>query len=206
MKKSLIILCSLFVLGAGLTANAQKKSIVGIAASNNDFSTLVAAVKAAGLVDALNGEGPFTVFAPTNSAFAKIDEITLNSLLEKKNKRTLANILKYHVVANDIRAKDVVSSLKVGNGSTEIEMLNGQSLKVIQKDGKIWLRDRNGNYSQIIKTDIVGKNGVIHVIDAVVMPKAKKKSVGIEPDPYKSSIDKQISNIQVLEPNGHDKG
>lgn len=175
MKKSLIILCSLFVLGAGLTANAQKKSIVGIAASNTDFSTLVTAVKAAGLVDALNGEGPFTVFAPTNSAFAKIDEITLNSLLEKKNKRTLANILKYHVVANDIRAKDVVSSLKVGNGSTEIEMLNGQSLKVIQKDGKIWLRDRNGNYSQIIKTDIVGKNGVIHVIDAVVMPKAKKK-------------------------------
>lgn len=175
MKKSLIILCSLFVLGAGLTANAQKKSIVGIAASNNDFSTLVAAVKAAGLVDALNGEGPFTVFAPTNAAFGKIDEITLNSLLERKNKRTLANILKYHVVANDIRAKDVVSSLKVGNGSTSIEMLNGQTLKVIQKDGKIWLRDKNGNYSQIIKTDIVGKNGVIHVIDAVVMPKAKKK-------------------------------
>ncbi len=175
MKKSLIIVCSLFLLSSTLTMNAQKKSVVEIAASNNDFSTLVAAVKAAGLVDALSGEGPFTIFAPNNAAFKKIDEITLNSLLERKNRRKLANILKYHVVANDIRAKDVASSLKVGDGATEIEMLNGQSLKVIQKDGKIWLRDRNGNYSQIIKTDIVGKNGVIHVIDAVVMPKAKKR-------------------------------
>ncbi len=166
MKKSLIILCSLFVLGSSISANAQKKSVVGIAASDNNFSTLVAAVKAAGLVEALSGEGPFTIFAPSNSAFAKIDEITLNSLLERKNRRTLTNILKYHVVANDIRAKDVVSSLKVGNGT---------ALKVVQKNGKIWLKDKNGNYSQIIKTDIVGKNGVIHVIDAVVMPKAKKK-------------------------------
>ena len=176
MKKSLIILCSLFVIGASLTANAQKKTVVGIAASDSNFSTLVAAVKAAGLVDALSGQGPFTIFAPSNDAFAKIDEITLNSLLERRNKRKLANILKYHVVANDVRAKDVVSSLKVGNGETEIEMLNGQTLKVVQKDGKIWLRDKNGNYSQIVKTDIVGKNGVIHVIDAVVMPRAKRKS------------------------------
>ena len=175
MKKSLIILCSLFVMGLSFTANAQKKSVVEIAASNNDFSTLVAAVKAAGLVDALSGQGPFTIFAPTNSAFAKIDEITLNSLLERQNRRKLANILQYHVVSGDIRAKDVVSSLKVGKGQTEIEMLNGQTLKVIQKDGKIWLKDRNGNYSQIVKTDIVGKNGVIHVIDAVVMPKSKKR-------------------------------
>lgn len=175
MKKSLIILCSLFVLGASINVNAQKKSVVEIAASNNDFSTLVAAVKAAGLVDALNGDGPFTIFAPTNAAFGKIDKITLNSLLERKNRRTLANILKYHVVANDIRAKDVVSSLKIGNGETKVEMLNGQTVKVVQKDGKIWLQDKNGNYSQIVKTDIVGKNGVIHVIDAVVMPKAKKR-------------------------------
>jgi uncharacterized surface protein with fasciclin (FAS1) repeats len=174
MKKSLIILCSLFVIGASITANAQKKTVVGIAASNNDFSTLVAAVKAAGLVDALSGEGPFTVFAPTNAAFGKIDEITLNSLLERKNRRTLANILKYHVVAKDIRANDVVSALKLGDGETRIEMLNGQTLKVIQKNGKIWLQDKNGNYSQIVKTDIVGKNGVIHVIDAVVMPKKKR--------------------------------
>ena len=178
MKKSLIILCSLFMMGSVLTTNAQKKSVVGIAASNNDFSTLVAAVKAAGLVDDLSGEGPFTVFAPTNAAFGKIDEITLNSLLERKNRRTLSNILKYHVIAGDIRAKDVVSSLKVGNGETRVEMLNGQSLKIIQKDGKIWLQDKNGKYSQIIKTDIVGKNGVIHVIDAVVMPKAKKRYSG----------------------------
>lgn len=176
MKKSLFILCSLFVLGTGFNVNAQKsKTVVEIAASNNSFSTLVAAVKAAGLVDALSSEGPFTVFAPTNEAFGKIDKITLSSLLEKRNKSALANILKYHVVANDVRAKDVVSSLKVGNGKTQITMLNGQTLKVVKKDGKIWLKDRNGNYSQIVKTDIIGKNGVIHVIDAVVMPKAKKK-------------------------------
>ena len=176
MKKSLIILCSLFVFGLNLNSNAQKsKSVVEIAASNNNFSTLVTAVKAAGLVEALSGSGPFTIFAPTNSAFGKIDEITLNSLLERKNRSKLSNILKYHVVANDIRAKDVVSSLKVGNGKTELTMLNGQKLKVIKKDGKIWLRDKNGNYSQIVKTDIVGKNGVIHVIDAVVIPKAKRK-------------------------------
>ena len=87
MKKSLIILCSLFLLSSTLTANAQKKSVVEIAASNNDFTTLVAAVKAAGLVDALSGEGPFTIFAPTNAAFNKIDEITLNSLLERNNRR-----------------------------------------------------------------------------------------------------------------------
>lgn len=176
MKKSLIILCSLFVFGWSVNTNAQKsKTVVEIAASNNNFSTLVTAVKAAGLVEALNGVGPFTIFAPTNAAFGKIDEITLNNLLERKNRSTLSNILKYHVVANDIRANDVVSSLKVGNGKTELKMLNGQSLKIIKKDGKIWLRDKNGNYSQIVKTDIVGKNGVIHVIDAVVMPKAKKK-------------------------------
>jgi len=174
MKKSLIIVCSLFLLSSVFTANAQKKTVVGIAASDSNFSTLVAAVKAAGLVDALSGEGPFTIFAPTNSAFAKIDEITLNSLLERKNRRQLANILKYHVVAKDIRAKDVVSALKLGDGETRIEMLNGQTVKIIQKNGKIWLQDRNGNYSQIVKTDIVGKNGVIHVIDAVVMPKKKK--------------------------------
>lgn len=176
MKKSLIILCSLFVLGVNFNTNAQKsKTVVGIAASNSDFSTLVAAVKAAGLVDALSGEGPFTVFAPTNAAFKKIDAITLNSLLERRNRNKLANILKYHVVAKDIRAKDVVSSLKVGDGKTQITMLNGQTLKVIKKDGKIWLKDKNGNYSQIVKTDIIGTNGVIHVIDAVVMPKAKKQ-------------------------------
>ena len=174
MKKSLIILCSLFMMGTALTANAQK-SVVEIAASNKNFSTLVAAVNAAGLVDALSGEGPFTIFVPNNAAFDKIDEITLNSLLERRNRNKLANILQYHVVANDIRAKDVVSALKLGNGKAEIKMLNGQILKIIEKDGKIWLRDRNGNYSQIIKTDIVGKNGVIHVISNVVMPKAKKK-------------------------------
>jgi uncharacterized surface protein with fasciclin (FAS1) repeats len=119
----------------------------------------------------LQGEGPFTVFAPTNDAFAKIDAETLASLLEKDNKKALANILTYHVVSGKLTAKDVVAALKEGNGTVELETLNGQVITVMQKDNKIWLKDSNGNVSEITATDVMGSNGVIHVIDTVVMPK-----------------------------------
>ena len=95
----------------------------------------------------------------------------MNSLLEEKNKKALANILTYHVVSGKIVATDVVAALKKGNGSVELETLNGQVLTVIQKEGKIWLKDINGNYSEITATDVMGSNGVIHIIDSVVMPK-----------------------------------
>lgn len=123
------------------------------------------------MVSALQGEGPFTVFAPTNAAFGKIDSKTLNSLLEPANKKALTNILTYHVVPANLMAKDVVAALKKGNGKVEVKALNGQVLTVMSKDGKIWLKDQNGNYSEIVATDVKGSNGVVHVIDSVVMPK-----------------------------------
>ena len=146
-------------------------TIVDVAVNNKDFSTLVTALKAADLVGALQGDGPFTVFAPTNDAFGKLDSKTLSSLLEVENKKALANILTYHVVSGKLAASDVVAALKKGNGSVDLTALNGQVINVMQNDGKIWLKDSNGNYSEIVATDVMGSNGVIHVISSVVMPK-----------------------------------
>jgi len=146
-------------------------TIVDVAVSNKDFSTLVAALKAADLVSALQGAGPFTVFAPTNDAFAKIDAETLGSLLEKKNQKVLANILTYHVISGKLAAADVVAALEKGKGSVVLTALNGEAITVMQKDGKIWLKDSNDNYSEITATDVMADNGVIHVINTVVMPK-----------------------------------
>ena len=170
MKKLVFIFTTVVALTVSQFATAQK-TIVDVAVGNEDFSTLVAALTAADLVGALQGDGPFTVFAPNNAAFAKIDSATLNSLLEPKNKAALSNILTYHVVAGKLAASDVVAALKKGNGKVEVKALNEQTLTVLQKDGKIWLQDQNGNYSEIIATDVMGSNGVIHVIDSVVMPK-----------------------------------
>ena len=122
------------------------------------------------MVSALQGDGPFTVFAPTNAAFGKIDKATLGSLLEPKNKKALANILTYHVVPAKLMASDVVAALKKGNGKVEVKGLNGQVLTVMSKDGKIWIKDQKGNYSEIVATDVKADNGVIHVINTVVMP------------------------------------
>ncbi|NND62360.1 MAG: fasciclin domain-containing protein [Flavobacteriaceae bacterium] len=171
MKKLVFILTTVLVFSIAQNATAQKQSIVEIAVGNEDFSTLVTALKAADLVGALQGDGPFTVFAPTNAAFAKIDSKTLGSLLEPQNKGALSNILTYHVVSGNLASGDVVAALKKGNGKAEVKALNGETLTVMQKDGKIWLKDGNGNYSQITSTDIMASNGVIHVIGDVVMPK-----------------------------------
>ena len=170
MKRVTLILTIIFTIIISNIATAQK-TIVDAAVGNKDFSTLVTALKAADLVAALQADGPFTVFAPTNAAFAKIDSKTLNSLLEKKNQKALANILTYHVIPANLTAANVVAALKKGNGMVELKALNGQMITVLQKAGKIWLKDSNGNYSEIITTDVMGSNGVIHVIDSVVMPK-----------------------------------
>ena len=152
------------------TKTLAQGTIVDVAVGNENFSTLVTALKAADLVAALQSDGPFTVFAPTNDAFSKIDSKTLGSLLEPSNKEALANILTYHVVSGQLNASDVVKALSDGEGKVVIKALNNQSLTVIQKDGKIWLMDSNGNYSEIVATDVMGSNGVIHVIDSVIMP------------------------------------
>ena len=152
----------LFPLAAQADHHGAKptKNVVEIAASAKDFSTLVAAVKAGGLAGALSGEGPFTIFAPTNAAFAKLPEGTVATLLKPENKGKLASILKYHVVAGKVMAADV----KAGKVIT----LNGAKAKIAIKDGKVTIDKAN-----IVKTDIVGTNGVIHVIDSVILPAAK---------------------------------
>ena len=169
MKK--ITLLFTFILVVLFNTNLKAQTVVDAAVSNENFSTLVAALTAADLVTALQGDGPFTVFAPTNDAFAKIDSATLSSLLEPKNKEALSNILTYHVVSGKLTATEVVAALKAGNGKVELKALNGQTITVLQKDGKIWLQDQNSNYSEIVTTDVMGSNGVIHVINTVVMPK-----------------------------------
>ena len=132
--------------------------IVDIAATNDDFSTLVAAVSAAGLVDTLKGDGPFTVFAPNNAAFAKLPAGTVESLLEPENLETLQGILTYHVVAGQVMAADVVN---LSSATT----VNGKDVHIRVKDGSVYV-----NKSKVIATDIVGSNGVIHVIDSVLLP------------------------------------
>lgn len=169
MKKLVFVFTTVVALAFSQISKAQ--TIVDAAVGNENFSTLVAALKAADLVEALQGDGPFTVFAPTNDAFAKIDKETLASLLKPENKATLTKILTYHVVPGNLMASDVVAALKKGKGKVEVKTLAGEVLIVMQKDGKIWLKDQSGNYSKITATDVKGTNGVIHVIDTVVMPK-----------------------------------
>ena len=150
---------------------AQDKNIVETAVSNESFSTLVTAVKAAELVDVLASEGPFTVFAPTNEAFAKLPDGTIASLLKPESKGTLQTILKYHVVAGDIKAADVVALINKNGGKAQIQTVSGGTLTAQLKDGNVYLTDENGNWSKITVTDINQTNGVIHVIDTVVLPK-----------------------------------
>ena len=143
---------------AAPAAETAKQDLVAIAAGNADFSTLVAAVKAAGLVDTLKGEGPFTVFAPTNEAFAKLPEGTVENLLKPENKDKLTAILTYHVVAGKVMAADV----KAG----EVATVQGGKAKFEVKDGTVTI-----DGAKVVKTDIEGTNGVIHVIDSVILPK-----------------------------------
>lgn len=172
MKKIAFILVAAMLLLFTQNTRAQKSNdIVDIAVSVDDFSTLVSALKAADLVGALKGDGPFTVFAPLNSGFAKIDSKTLNALLQPENKDKLTAILTYHVVSGKLAASDVAAALKKGNGKAKLKTLNGGAITAMSKDGGIYLKDANGNYSKISKTDVMASNGVIHIIEDVVMPK-----------------------------------
>lgn len=148
----------------------ETKTIVGVAASNENFTTLVAAVKAADLVSVLNGEGPFTVFAPVNSAFDKLPEGTVANLLKPENKQLLTSILTYHVVAGEFKAEAVVAAIQKNNGSFVIPTVQGNKLTASLKDGKVILTDAKGNTSTVVITDVAASNGVIHAIDSVVMP------------------------------------
>ena len=148
----------------------ETPNIVGVAAGNENFSTLVAAVKAAGLVETLSGEGPFTVFAPVNAAFEKLPEGTLDALLKPEGKGTLTSILTYHVVSGNVKAADVVKAIQDNNGSFVITTVQGNTLTASLDGDNVILTDAKGGTSTIILTDVEASNGVIHAIDTVVMP------------------------------------
>ncbi len=145
--------------------------IVNIASNNHDFTTLVAAVKVAGLVETLQGDGPFTVFAPTNTAFDKLPEGTVKSLLEPAAKDQLTKILTYHVVAGEFKAKDVIAAINASGGSFTIKTVSGDKLVATMNGNSVILKDENGGVSAVTKTDLDASNGVIHVIDSLVLPK-----------------------------------
>lgn len=146
-------------------------TIVGLAAGNEDLSTLVTAVTAAGLVETLNSDGPFTVFAPPNSAFAKLPAGTVESLVQPEAKDTLTGILTYHVVSGKVMAADLVAAISgEEDGIYDITTVNGATLSASIVDGAPVLTDAAGNTSNITATDIGASNGVVHLIDTVVMP------------------------------------
>ncbi len=148
----------------------ETPNIVEVAVGNENFSTLVAAVKAAGLVETLSGKGPFTVFAPTNAAFAKLPEGTIPTLLKVENKKTLTAVLTYHVVAGKFDANAVVRAIKANNGKFTVPTVQGGTLTATLDDGKVILTDAKGNKSTVVITDVPASNGIIHAIDTVVMP------------------------------------
>ncbi len=151
---------------------AQKKTdIVDVAAGSKNHTTLVAAVKAAGLVETLKGAGPFTVFAPTNEAFAKLPAGTVETLLKPENKAKLTGILTYHVVAGNLNAAAVLAAIKKGNGSVTLTTVAGGKLTAAVESGKVVLTDENGGKATVTATDLKASNGVIHVINAVLLPK-----------------------------------
>src|SRR6267154_6916830 len=165
-----------------LSAHAQKnptvggadmyptKTIVENAVNSPIHKTLVAAVKAAGLVDTLNSPDPFTVFAPTDDAFAKLPAGTVKTLVKPENKDTLDKILTYHVVAGKISAKQLEGMIKKGGGKASLKTVQGEDLTATTSGGKIMLTDAKGGMSTITTADVFQSNGVIHVIDTVLMP------------------------------------
>ncbi|WP_445731953.1 fasciclin domain-containing protein [Mariniflexile sp.] len=192
MKKSNLFTATIFAItlfvGQGLTAQNKmmkedtkmvggaamypSKNIVENAVNSKDHTTLVAAVKAADLVDVLMGEGPFTVFAPTNAAFDKLPMGTVENLLKPENKETLQAILKYHVVSGKWNAKDVLKLIKEGNGKAKIKTLSGGTITAWLKGKDVYVTDENGNSAMVTMADVNQSNGVIHVIDSVLLPKS----------------------------------
>lgn len=146
------------------------KDIVDNAVNSKDHTTLVAAVKAAGLVETLKGAGPFTVFAPTNAAFDKLPAGTVESLVKPENKATLTTILTYHVVAGKLDSKAIAAAIKAGNGKAELTTVQGGKLWAWMDGKKLVLKDEKGGTSTVTIADVYQKNGVIHVIDSVLMP------------------------------------
>ena len=147
-------------------------TIVDIAAGNGDFSTLAAAVTTAGLAETLSGDGPFTVFAPTNAAFEKVDQATLDGLMSDGQREQLSGLLTYHVVEGDVTAADLTRQIEEAGGSLELTTVNGGMLTATIDGSNVVLTDANGNAATVTQTDVDASNGTIHAIDTVLMPAA----------------------------------
>jgi uncharacterized surface protein with fasciclin (FAS1) repeats len=146
------------------------KNIVQNAVNSKDHTTLVAAVKAAGLVQTLEGPGPYTVFAPTNDAFAKLPDGTVATLLKPENKQTLTNVLTYHVVPGRLTTKDLREQINAGGGKTALKTVQGGTLTIEEKNGKFWVIDAKGDTAEITISNVMQSNGVIQVINTVMLP------------------------------------
>jgi uncharacterized surface protein with fasciclin (FAS1) repeats len=183
MTRKLLLVVTLIALAALSAVAGEKdpmvggqamyptKNIIENAVNSSDHTTLVAAVKAAGLVETLEGTGPFTVFAPTNEAFNKLPAGTVDTLLKPENKVTLTKVLTYHVVAGRLSAHDLMKQIKEGNGTAQLTTVEGGKLWVTLHDGKhIELKDEKGGTAMVTIANVFQSNGVIHVIDSVVMP------------------------------------
>ncbi len=169
MKKKFISgIITLFI--SAFSVSAQT-TVVDIAISSKDHTTLVAAVKAADLVSVLQSAGPFTVFAPTNAAFAKLPAGTVETLLKPENKATLAKILTYHVVAGNLDAAAVIKAITAAKGSLSVKTVSGGTLVASIENGKVVLTDEKGAKATVVAADLKAGNGDIHVIDSVVLPK-----------------------------------
>lgn len=148
------------------------KNIVENAVNSADHTTLVAAVTAAGLVETLQTAGPFTVFAPTNAAFAKLPAGTVETLVKPENKASLTNILTYHVVAGRMGSKEIAEAIKKGNGKAKLSTVSGGTLTAWMEGKDLYISDENGGKSKVTIADVFQSNGVIHVVDTVVLPKS----------------------------------
>lgn len=146
------------------------KTIVANASASKDHTTLVAAVKAAGLVDTLQGKGPFTVFAPTNAAFQKLPAGTVDTLLKPENKAQLTGVLTYHVVPGNLTAQELVSRVKAGGGMATLKTVQGETLTVMPSGNTLAIKDKKGGTSTVTISDVMQSNGVVHVIDTVLLP------------------------------------
>ena len=183
MKTRKFLSIALFALVFGATSFAQKTVMVGGAAmyptkniienavNSKDHTTLVAAVKAAGLVETLQSKGPFTVFAPTNAAFNKLPKGTVETLLKSENLKTLQTILTYHVVSGKMNSSAIAKAIKMGKGKAMLKTVSGGTLTAWMKGKKLYITDENGNSAKVTIADVNQSNGVIHVVDAVVLPK-----------------------------------
>jgi uncharacterized surface protein with fasciclin (FAS1) repeats len=183
MKTRKFLAVAILTLGFGFASFAQKtvmvggaamypnKNIVENAVNSKDHTTLVAAVKAAGLVETLQSKGPFTVFAPTNAAFDKLSAGTVETLLKPENIKTLQTVLTYHVVAGKMNASDIAKAIKAGKGKATLKTVSGGTLTAWMDGKDLYISDESGNKAKVTIADVNQSNGVIHVVDTVLLPK-----------------------------------